>query len=233
MTFLLSLLLSSAANADNVPDPRASGFWAGWQLPTADGLYERWDPTRSWASQHVIQILQSVAERMALELPNADPLLIGDISRRGGGRMPGHLTHDKGIDVDIGLFMSDGEQPLGGFLELTPSQLDVRSTWILVRTLLDTDQVQFILLDQGHIERLRAYALGDLGLDAETVDEMFPPPLRSPKWSERGVVRHAPNHRSHLHVRLLPGGDAPAPEPPPATRRSDIGPFTPPGDLLN
>lgn len=110
----------------------------------------------------------------------------------------------------------------------------MQSTWILVRALLDTDQVQFILLDQGHIERLRAYATGELGLDAETVEAMFPPPLRTAKWTERGVVRHAPNHKSHLHVRLLPDqegeGDA---GPGPATARSAIGPFTPPGDALN
>lgn len=196
--FLVATLFSHAHAADE----RAS--YPGTQLPDADGLYERWDPKRSWATSYTVAVLEAVAERVAFELPLADPLLIGDISRQGGGRLDGHVTHDRGNDVDIGLFMDDGRQPLGGFVELRASQLDVASTWVLLRELLDTGQVQFVLLDQGHIHRLRTYALEEIGLDRDTVDAIFPPRDDSPSWREKGVVRHAPNHRSHLHVRLLP-----------------------------
>jgi hypothetical protein len=192
-----------AAPAQAAPSDKLVA-WAGAQLPDADGLYQRWDPKRSWATSYVIETLEVVAERVAFELPLADPLLIGDMSRRGGGRLDGHISHDKGIDVDIGLFMDDGRQPLGGFVDLRPSQLDVKSTWILVRTMLDTGQVQFILLDQGLIDRLKSYAINEVGLDRAEAEAIFPPRESKPAWSEKGVVRHAPNHKSHLHVRLLP-----------------------------
>ncbi len=208
---LVSVLLSIAS-----AEPTPAYVSAGWQLPQADGLYERWDPARSWATSFVVGTLQSVAARVALELPLADPILIGDISRRGGGAMPGHKNHNLGIDVDIGLFMDDGRQPLGGFVDLRPSQLDAQSTWVLVRTLMETGQVQYILLDQGHIDRLRGYLLHEEGFDTETVDAVFPPPSEIPKWSEgSGYVRHAPNHRNHLHVRLKPPPPEPAPPAPP------------------
>ena len=175
---------------------------ASHQLPEADGLYERWDPRRSYGAEHVIEALQEVANRVAFQLPLADPLFIGDISAKGGGYLPGHRTHHLGIDVDIGLFMGQGQQPLGGFIDLLPHELDVRSTWVLLTALLDTGQIKFVLLDQGHIQVLRRYALEEVGLDAHSVNELFPPPGTPIAWRRRGVVRHAPNHASHLHVRL-------------------------------
>ena len=96
---IVTLLAAPAARAET-GETNARQFWAGWQLPSADGLYERWDPRRSWGASHLIEALQDVSHRVAFELPMADPIMIGDISHRGGGRMPWHRTHDKGIDVD-------------------------------------------------------------------------------------------------------------------------------------
>jgi murein endopeptidase len=58
----------------------------------------RWDPDRSWAAAH----------------------LVSTVSRKGGGPLPPHKTHHLGIDADIGLFMDDGRQPLGGFVDVPP-----------------------------------------------------------------------------------------------------------------
>jgi Penicillin-insensitive murein endopeptidase len=200
---LLFAALSATAQEEGGPDPTYR-FAANWQLPKLDGLYQRWDPARSYASAHVIPTLQIVSERLALELPLADPLMIGDISRKGGGRMEGHTTHHLGIDVDIGLFMDDARQPLGGFVDVPPNRLDVHATWVLLRALFDTGQVQFILLDQSLINELRDYVLNDVGLDPSTVKAIFPPPERRLAWSVRNVVKHAPSHKNHLHVRLIP-----------------------------
>lgn len=197
MTLVLALAaMVGSAHAQKRP------YYADVQLPAADGLYERWDPRRSWGAPHTVEALQEVANRVAFQLPLADPIFIGDISRRGGGRLPGHRTHHLGIDVDIGLFMGAGRMPLGGFVDLLPHELDVRSTWVLLTALLDTGQVKFVLLDQGLINVLRKYALEEVGLDRATVDEIFPPPGTRVSWKRRGVVRHAPNHASHMHVRL-------------------------------
>lgn len=227
MSLLLLLLSVVRAAPDDVEGPTdiSYRYAANWQLPRADGLYERWDPERAWASAHVISTLQSVAERMALELPLADPLMIGDISRRGGGQMQGHMTHNRGIDVDIGLFMDDGHQPLGGFVEVTPQRLDLYATWMLIRSLLDTEQVQHILVDQSIIDVMREYVRSDVGLDRQVVDSLFPPASRRLTWAVRNVIRHAPNHKDHLHVRLVPpSADVYLP---PAYTRASLGPMAP------
>jgi murein endopeptidase len=197
--------LATLALAQTPPVPPEG---ARCQLPEAPGLYERWDPALSWGTCDLVSAVEQVAERVSLALPLADPLLIGDISRRGGGPMPPHSSHDRGVDVDVGLFMDDGRQPLGGFVPLRPAQLDVAATWVLVRTALDTSQVQFALLDQGHIDRLRAYALEELQLDPGVVERMFP--TTPERKGEASVVRHAPNHRDHVHFRFGPTPDAAA-----------------------
>jgi murein endopeptidase len=199
--FLTLLALWSTAEADTV-DKAETQLFASHQLPLESGLYYRWDPNRSWGQSVLVDTIRSASEDLAWILPDADPLLIGDVSRRGGGRMFGHRTHHAGTDVDIGLYTGEGEQPLGGFIDVRPTELDLAANWAVIRTLLNTDRVSFILLDQSHIDRLRAYLIEDLMMDASLVDPIFPVTDRNTPWDARGVVRHAPNHRSHLHVRI-------------------------------
>jgi hypothetical protein len=175
---------------------------AGHQLPRSDGLLVRWDAERSWGSRALVETLQDVSAQLAFRIPDADPLAIGDMSNQGGGFMWGHKTHDQGIDADISLFYDDGLQSLGGFADIPPERLDVANTWVLISTLLDTGRIQFMLLDQEHIDALRAHLLDDLGLTPALVDPIFPISDQRIPWKQRGVVRHAPNHRSHLHVRV-------------------------------
>ncbi len=169
-------------------------------LPDAPGLYERWDPDRSWGAPLLIDTLTEVALRLAWSHPYIDPIVVGDLSRRGGGPLFGHRTHDIGIDADLGLYTRGGRQP-DGFVDITPEDLDVEATWALLTALLDTGNVRFILLDQGHIDRIRRW-LRARGTPASRIDAVFVPPSTPLNASRWGVVRHAPNHRSHLHVRV-------------------------------
>jgi len=199
--FLSLLALMITAQAETVESADTQLF-ASQQLPREPGLYYRWDPSRSWGQPALVETMRQVSQELAWILPNADPLLIGDVSRRGGGRIYGHTTHNVGIDVDVGLYTGDGDQPYGGFIDVTSNDLDLAANWAVIRTLLNTDRVAFILLDQRHIDQLRRYLLVDLKMAEELVDPIFPIIDERMPWNQRGVVRHAPNHRSHLHVRI-------------------------------
>lgn len=198
------LLLAHLAVAET-GSPSSTGVFANHQLPSGAGLYVRWDPERSWGASLVVDTLADVSERLAFLLPQADPIMIGDMSRQGGGQLFGHTTHDVGLDVDIGLYLSGARQPFGGFVDVPPEQLDLAATWVLVRTLLNTGRVAYILLDQRHIRALRAHLLDELEMPRDLVDAIFPADGARPELEAtrvRGIVRHAPNHRSHLHVRF-------------------------------
>lgn len=180
-----------------------SGAGAIDQLPDLPGLVDRWDSKRAWGTPLLVNTLLQASERIAWDHPHWDPITVGDISTRGGGPLFGHMTHHLGIDADLGLFVSGGKQP-DGFEDVHPDQFDPSATWTLINALLDTGNIQFILLDQRHIDRLREYAVKQLELPPSEVDAILVSPSTRLSWNRRGVVRHAPNHRSHLHVRVTP-----------------------------
>jgi len=192
------------AHAETGADlPEDGQMAASHQLPEAAGLYLRWDTARSWGNSSLVKTIDTVAQRLAFEMPHADPLLVGDISQRGGGWLRGHRTHNLGVDADIGLFAADAKQPLGGFMDLHPTQLDLPGNWMLIRALVDQPEVAFILLDQRHIDALIVYVREEVGLTEGEILAIFPDPATHTSWEKvRGIVRHVPNHRSHLHVRV-------------------------------
>jgi hypothetical protein len=176
---------------------------SGQLLPAAPGLYQRWDVGRSFGTPRLIEAVERAAEHVAWKLPHADPLFIGDLSRRGGGPLEGHSTHQTGLDADLGLYRKGARQPWRGFEELRPGDLDCAATWTLIEGLLDTGDVQFILLDEGHIRVLRAWLARERGWSDEALDTVFPRGLGDRSgWRLEGIVRHAEGHKDHLHVQV-------------------------------
>jgi hypothetical protein len=175
------------------------------QLPRGTELMRLFDPRRSWGSPTMVDTIETAAGRVAARHPEADPLFIGDLSTHRGGALPPHRWHHDGRSADIGLFRQGGEQPRHGFERVWPSQLDVARTWTLVEALLDTGNVEHILLDQGHIDRLEAYVVAE-GLMTEAEREaVFVPRHTRDLWKRRGILKHAPRHGDHLHLRVVCG----------------------------
>lgn len=165
-------------------------------------LYTLVNPANAWGSPFLTDLLVATAEEMAILLPEADPILIGDISRRGGGPLSGHLTHNLGIDVDVGLYTTSGRQQIASFPELGKRNLDFEASWLLIKKLLDSDRVEFILLDQGIIDLMRAWAVENDRITVAEADQIFPEPNTPRLWERNSYVRNAANHRDHIHVRV-------------------------------
>lgn len=176
-------------------------LYAGEVLPDLPLFYTRAQPDHSWGSPEMISLIVDTGRHLRWLLPEAAPLVIGDISARRGGFLSGHLSHRGGVDADIGIYRDGAWQDPRGFTRLG-SDFDVEANWALISALLDSGNIDFILLDQAHINRLKAYTLGRGLLEAEDVEEIFP---THRQWERTGVVRHAANHVDHLHVRVLCG----------------------------
>lgn len=177
-------------------------LYDGVQLPVRDDIYLLRRPQHAYGTQQMVDIITSAAEEVAWLVPEADPIVIGDISKHGGGPLQGHLSHRGGIDVDIGLFYNDGEQPKYGFLKLSPDQLDVDNMWILIRALLDTGEVERILLDRSLIQVLRRHVVETGELSKEESYEIFPLVTGKQAFLYDGVVHHHSGHKHHIHVRI-------------------------------
>ena len=177
----------------------------GVQLPDLPLFYVRNQPDAEWGTVEMIDLLVDAGRHVRWLMPSASPFVVGDISRTRGGELSGHITHRGGVDADIGIYKKGGWQHPHGFTTLAPSELDVVATWALMQTFLDSGMVDFILLDTGHIRALRAYTLKRGLLTSEEADRIFPSDGPHGGWNSSGIVRHAPHHQDHLHLRVLCG----------------------------
>ncbi len=163
------------------------------------------DPSAACGTDEAVHLLMFALGELLREFPDTPPVVIGTLSRPGGGPVPPHKSHQSGRDVDVGLFASNG-RPLGDFEELDIEAIDFDKTFFLMANLLASGRVVRILVNyalQPHLVE----AAGNMGYDEHQLAWMFQYP-RGPK-ADAGLVRHAPGHRRHFHVRFAcPEGDA-------------------------
>jgi hypothetical protein len=165
-------------------------------------LFRVYDPSRTYGTQALMDVLVEATARVAAAWPEADPVLVGDLSLPRGGPFPPHKSHDTGRSADLGVFVGEGRQPVQGFLPIPPDTLDLPRTWSLLEALLDTGRVRFLLLDQRLIDRLVTWLRAEQLLDEGRLAQIFPPASTPGLWSWEGIVRHAADHRDHVHVEL-------------------------------
>jgi len=173
------------------------------QLREHAELYQRLNPDTAWGTQDLVDLLVDTGIRMRQLLPGSSPFMVGDISHPGGGPFGGHISHRGGMDVDLGLYRTGAWQDGRGLENVPFDELDIASNWLLVWTLLQSGRIDMILLDSAIINKLRAHTLDAGFLDPADVWRVFPAPGSRLERQAVGVVRHAPNHAGHLHVRIL------------------------------
>nr|WP_276602598.1 penicillin-insensitive murein endopeptidase [Nannocystis pusilla] len=124
---------------------------------------------------------------------------VGDISARGGGPLKGHKSHQKGVDVDVGLVLKGADAGEVRFLSGNADNLDVGRTWALIKSFVDTKEVRAIFLDYGLQKVLYEHAKKK-GVSEAKLDELFQYPRG--KGRGYGIIRHWKGHRDHFHVRF-------------------------------
>jgi murein endopeptidase len=155
----------------------------GRLLPLEGEGFATWDPIlkrvgnrswRRWGTDRLLRTLRAVLAEYARRHPDAQPVLVGDLSRPGGGDFGprfggiGHASHQNGLDADVYYPRLDGRLRRAR----RPAQVD----------------------------RAAAQELVDLFLRADP-EYVFVGPslgLRGP----RGVVEPLTHHDDHLHLRL-------------------------------
>ncbi len=169
----------------------------GEQLPNGVG-YVRMRPDHAWGTPGSIRTMQDVFAQFAARNPTSVPAMVADLSKKGGGHLSPHMSHQRGVDVDIGYLKVDNKRTRG--LEvMTVETLDVAKTWDLLRLFLNTGHVTDIFMDyelQGALyEHLKARGYSEKLLE-KIVQYPRPP-------SERvGFIRHYRGHHHHFHVRF-------------------------------
>ena len=179
-----------------------------------------------WGLPALVRLLERVALRVSQKHPGSI-MSVGDISRRAGGGIREHLSHQSGRDADIGFYVSDpaGAQLLqprfidfdanGTSREVPAARFDDARNWALVEALV-TDReakVEFIFVSVPLRSRLIREALR----------QHAPASVR---MRAAGVMRDpAPStsHTDHFHVRITcPRDQQRACEPHPRKRSGSL-----------
>lgn len=202
-------------NSGQIPDAAETGdtgapvgcadSWLqdGVQLPDMPQFFNRMTPNAAWGTQEMVDLIVETAQHMRWLMPDSSRIAVGDISQRRGGFLSGHKSHRGGVDADIGIFRVGRSQPSNRFDTLRSHEFDVEANWAMISAMLETGKVDFILLDRGHITRLKAYTVQNGLLTPEEADRIFPPEGSRRVWQDTGILHHAPNHADHVHVRVL------------------------------
>ena len=174
--------------------PNAGALLNGVQA-SATPYYKPVSPSGAWATQETLDFLALALRKVHDEFPDSAPLALGDISGKNGGPSPPHLSHQSGRDVDIGYFYNDGA---GWYARGTAKNLDLPRNWAFVRALIADTDVDLILIDHSIQLLLEEYARQH-GEDAGWLAGIF----RGVPARLRPIIRHAPGHATHIHIRFF------------------------------
>ena len=161
-----------------------------------------------WGQPELVLGIQEAASRVEAEFPGGQPLVVGDLSARFGGKIARHHSHRSGRDVDLLWYLTtpDGtpvksssfvplQGPRLGWLPRHGSvKLDTAREWALIKALLSSPylDVQFLYSSSG-VEALlleHARATGEqAALLQRAADVMLQPADSLP-------------HDDHLHLRI-------------------------------
>src|SRR5690349_10977335 len=90
----------AAAAAKSVGAPNDGALVGGVPLEPSAELRLRWPDGPRWALPSLVSMLERAAQRVGRRFPGS-VLLVGDLSRREGGALPGHASHESGRDADV------------------------------------------------------------------------------------------------------------------------------------
>ena len=98
--------------------PHAGRLLGGVALPVAGPGWVTWDPvldrtpnraSRLYGSDDLVRLLLAVVDEYRAAHPDAPRVVIGDLSRRQGGEIDEHVSHENGLDVDVYYPRRDGK----------------------------------------------------------------------------------------------------------------------------
>jgi murein endopeptidase len=164
-------------------------------------------PKNAYGTAAVNQRLRTCSAFMHALMPWSADLLIGDLSRPGGGRFPPHESHQSGRDADVGYYLADNVQN-ATLHRVGRDMMDPAKTWLYMRCLIAGGDVVRMYVDTSLQRALVAY-LKEHG--AETPEQLAR--LFEVEGGPEALIQHARHHDTHLHVRFAcaPEQDAPAP----------------------
>jgi hypothetical protein len=153
---------------------------------------------RVYGTDETLLLLSWAMAEVERRFAGTAPVVVGDISAEGGGKLSPHRSHQSGRDADIGYYLL-GNIPARKFERMNEQNFDAEKSWQLLENLLRTGEVMFVFVDYELQPLLYQAALGNGWADS-TLAGVFQYP--EGKSARTGIVRHSSGHADHFHVRF-------------------------------
>ena len=195
----------NGASSESIGFPSGGSLEGGVPMLGGPGRELKAIPWKSWGTGTTVATLDRILRQWAART-SAQPILVGNMSARDGGRLEPHSTHQSGRDVDLGYpqKLPKGEEL--NWREMTADNLDAEETWALLRLLRESGKVEVVFIDRGIQKLLHEHAL-EQGMSKGKLRRWMEYPRSGPVSS--AFIQHVPGHTDHLHVRFFCGASEP------------------------
>lgn len=184
--------------SESAGTPASGKLINGEQLTRGAGFRVH-SPRRAWGTNDTITRLHSGYDHVVKSFQNVPRISIHDISKKDGGPLKPHASHQSGRDVDAGYYHSGCGTRDCPYQSIRASQLNAAYQWALFSYWIDRGWVQYIFMDYTLQEPLYNYAKSQ-GVSESTLRKVFQYPRG--RHSHHGIIRHWPGHSTHYHVRF-------------------------------
>jgi penicillin-insensitive murein endopeptidase len=183
----------TALGSASVGRPNRGNLLNAVQMPEGK-LWKIAEPKYAWGTAEAIESVQRAIERVESDHPGSPLLYVGHISRKQGGWLRPHRSHQSGRDVDLGYYYLDGPR---WYVPAREDNLDRPRTWALLLGLVSQGNVEYVFVSRSVQALLLEHARSQ-GVDEAWLDTLFSEAAHAPS----ALVRHSWGHHTHLHVRF-------------------------------
>ena len=154
---------------------------------------------KSFGTANTVAVLDTVLRQWA-KTGHRQPVLVGNMSSRNGGKLSPHSTHQSGRDVDLGYpqVLPSGEEL--NWRVMNGRNLDAKETWALLSMLVQTGQIEVIYIDREIQKLLHEYAVAKNLMSKGALKRWMEYP--APTGSGSPVIQHVKGHADHMHARF-------------------------------
>lgn len=192
------VLSADETKAESIGGPGNGQLIDGVLVPRKGRGFRRINQDRIYGTDKTVKLIEYLGAQIADAFPGSQPLLVGAVSKQGGGRVRPHKSHQNGIDVDLAYFEKGNPKRKHYRSRVKADELDYKKNWFMVETMLLTGEVNYMFIDRTLMPGLRR-AARKAGWPKQTLDKLF----GDSEGKGRGrVLRHYGGHKYHVHVRF-------------------------------
>jgi LysM repeat protein len=200
---LTYLVAGPAEDSKSVGRPSGGGLTAGEKMPEGPGYSFGSRPNVFGTNESITYLIQCIGQYKR-KFPKGPDVVVGNLSSKRGGHLAPHKSHQSGRDVDLGYIHLKKFQPVDRMIPTDSKNIDAEKTWFLIKTFLDTEQVDKGFINYEVQEPLVKY-LQAKRYKKSYIEKVFQYPRGK---GAQAIFKHLKGHHHHLHLRFkCPVGD--------------------------